>query len=175
MISMIIKYILYSPITWIAKILTVLLSPLVVILSFYTKDGNLPRSLYWMQTHDAHLDEGQKPFYFGEATSKFDKYKKRVKWLVRNSAYSFQAVQLGFVNADNKIIYHKGEYSNDDGGWDITLVENKFKQLAFLIRLRKPSWFGKDRKFQLFLGWELQREEVTAKYTDSIQLWTKWV
>ena len=179
MISMLIKWFIFGLLSLPMKLITTILAPIAVIFSFYTKDQNLPRCFYWMQTHDAHLDEGLKPFYFGPATSKFDLYKKRVKWVMRNTAYAFSASYMGIINHKTKVLYHKNNYTHQDGGWEFLLVENSFKQLAFMFRCRYKSPFSTSkqrRKIQFYSGWELQRtEEPTFMCAgNSIQLWTKW-
>lgn len=64
---------------------------------FASEDGWLPNWLKWFQTFDAPLDAGWRDGYrgFPTPTTKWQRYKLRVKWLYRNTAYGFSYWVMG--------------------------------------------------------------------------------
>jgi hypothetical protein len=66
---------------------------------FASKDGWLPRWLWWLQTPDNSLDgdngwkEEHRPYMIED--TKFKQYVNRVRWLYRNSMYGFAIDVLG--------------------------------------------------------------------------------
>lgn len=108
------RYLVCAAVSVLATLLTWVLSPVLAALSFTTRDGNLPRWCYWLQTHDNPLDS----LWIGEegathrlidakdyawlykytneqiAASWWLKYRARMMWLIRNPAYGV-ANQLG--------------------------------------------------------------------------------
>ena len=147
---------LYLPL----RVLAIPLAPLVAITSFYTRDGNLPGWLYWMQTQDAPLDEYKKYY-----TTK-NVWWGRTLWIWRNPCQSFQAAQLGFIRTKNE-----SKVETIRPTWEWIVVENRYKQKAFLLWFRFPTFPG--RYGQVWIGWELQRQEETALHQFCIQLGKK--
>lgn len=81
-----------------------------IVVLFADKDGNLPRCLYWFQTFDATLYQGQisreRDVYNGSPSdtwrqfiayplTAWQRYLNRALWLFRNSAYGFDYYLFG--------------------------------------------------------------------------------
>jgi hypothetical protein len=107
------------------KLICYVFNPLVVL--FADDDGNLPRWLYWFQTHDSSLDQPEewvakhwnKWFLYRENDKLYclKRYLRRVKWLYRNTGYAFRYNILGYdVNKNDWIIVHDDENISDVAG-----------------------------------------------------------
>lgn len=162
----IIRYIISFPVSVAASIFVWLTCWFWAALSFTTKDGNLPKWCYWLQTHDNPLDslwiggEGQ-----GHRERDYDSYKwlykhsneeisnsfwlkyfARMFWLIRNPAY-------GVANALGMSRYGTVDvYSKVGSCWDFTVFETPEGETGFLLNAH-ISWLF-NRYVRVRLGWK---------------------
>ncbi len=165
---MVVRYTLSFVVCVFATFLTWALALLGVLpaLSFLTKDGNLPRWCYWLQTHDNPLDS----LWIGEegashrrndandykwlykytdaqiAASFRLRFFARMFWLVRNPAYGV-ANQLGLEKAGLVDLS-----SVERERWSFDLFKTASGAYGFKLYAFIPWGFG--RALRLYLGWK---------------------
>jgi hypothetical protein len=165
------RYIPSALICVLATFITWLFSPVLAALSFTTKDGNLPRWCYWLQTHDNPLDGlwvGDEGYWhrirdYNDYTWLFKhsneeiaasfwlKYFARVAWLIRNPAYGV-ANQLG---VDVKGLIELQHIERDSFEWRVWQTPNG--HYVFKLYLLKPWAFGRSLRMQI--GWKAVGQE----------------
>jgi hypothetical protein len=168
LIFMVLRYLVSAVITVLATLLTWLLTvfPVLPVLSFTTKNGNLPRWCYWLQTHDNPLDS----LWIGEegATHRRDdandyrwlykytnqqiaqsfwlRFFARAFWLIRNPAYGV-ANAFGINKAGLVELRHiKGEQ------YEFWLYKTARGFYGFRLYALLPWLFG--RAMRVYLGWK---------------------
>ncbi len=167
-----IKFIIWTPIIWIAKILALPLVPIAVL--FADKDGRLPYYLRWLETHD---DLGWMAGYYEPDIKKwYDNYGERIAlimWLWRNRAYTlgnYWRCSPNWNTARFKSYGTKEVFKNPNSWWLGTVRYDRkwFFEFSFAI-----SVFG---KFNIGLrsGWKLipffvmDREYLKAQDPDKM-------
>lgn len=103
-------------------ILCYILNPIVVL--FADDNGYLPKALRWFQTHDQSLDNDPEwvertwpilAYHEGEPRYMhlLKRYLQRVRWIYRNTGYTFAYEVMGFIADPTKLKY-KGDNPFDD-------------------------------------------------------------
>lgn len=162
---MILRYVLSVLASLLADFLNLFLAPLVVL--FASKEGWLPRWLWWFQTPDNSLDgdegwkERGKPGYLS-----------RVRWLWRNSMYGFAIGVLGagLGNADRVVTTGDPKVSNRPlrEGLVIRRVYRGSKVIYFQWYYVK-AWLS-TRCIRINLGWKLWGDHPTGQLVHSPSL-----
>ena len=112
------KWFLMLILNQVTNLIAMPLTPIVVL--FASEDGWLPNWLWYFQTTDNHL-EGDSGWQsenapYRPATTKFQKYWNRVRWLWRNRLYGFsEAVLSVHYNADTDILTWVGNPATTNG------------------------------------------------------------
>jgi hypothetical protein len=151
------------------------LTPFLILMA--NKDGNLPRFVYWFQTHDATVDgdhtwPGNRPFK--NESNKFKRYINRCFWLWRNSIYGFSDNVFGYKHHPDDVLIVKGDERTTntfDGhsGYVSRKIYRKGKLKAFQF-FRVKQW-GKSKKCtRLNIGWKLwggqgEKSQLCFSYT----------
>jgi hypothetical protein len=168
LIFMVLRYLVSAVITVLATLLTWLLTvfPVLPVLSFTTKNGNLPRWCYWLQTHDNPLDS----LWIGEegaahrendandyrwlykytneqiTQSFWLRFFARAFWLIRNPAYGvanvFGMEKEGLI----ELRHRKGER------YEFWLYKTARGFYGFRLYALMPWLFG--RAMRVYLGWK---------------------
>lgn len=165
---MLVMYVLFASVTVLATLLTWLfaISGILPALSFTTKDGNLPKWCYWLQTHDNPLDglwlgdEGASHRkndandykwlyrYTNEqiAQSFWLKFFARMLWLVRNPAYG--VANLFGLNKAGLVELFNVERER----WSFVLFKTAGGTYGFKFYGMFPWAFN--RSLRMYLGWK---------------------
>lgn len=159
-ILMLLRYLVCAVVSVLATLITWLGSPIWAALSFTTRDGNLPRWCYWLQTHDAPLDElwvkgrqyinGTQYVFLNKWRNELEtciftefvpstmfKYVARTCWLFRNPAYGV-ANQLGI---DRVGLIELRQWVGK--GWDLALFQTPAGQYGFTLKAEIDWAFGR--------------------------------
>ena len=152
----VLQYIVYG---FLSIVIDLISRPLLnwIVVVFADKDGNLPKYLYYWQTFDATLYEGQyaavREFESGNITgawkdydpypvAAWGRYKNRAFWLFRNSCYGFSYYVFGckWVKAD----------------WTITTYVDTPEKTLFIARSTSGHFnvYYHGRFGMLKIGWK---------------------
>lgn len=165
-ILMLLRYLVCAVVSVLATLITWLGSPIWAALSFTTRDGNLPRWCYWLQTHDNPLDglwigeEGaghrirdynDYEWLFKHTNEQIDasnwlKYRARMSWLVRNPAYGV-ANKLGIDGAG---LIELRQWTGKN--WDLRLFQTPAGRYGFSLKAEIDWAF--DRYVRVRLGYK---------------------
>lgn len=145
-------FIVYAPLAAIMKQVTMILSPLLAIVSVVFNWTNLPMPLYLLQTHDQSLDaENQKGW--PQNTKGLYKVSCRMSWLLRNPAYGFMHYVLGFDSrSKGPVITHQNPKSVLDGS-----------MMQLQTQGRAVSCRGVIGPIYVWFGWKLVRKDLDGK------------
>lgn len=160
---MVARYIAGSIVVILAKVLVYITAPLLA-LFVTTRNGReyLVKPIYWLQTHDAPLDEYYYGGYYkGKWTERFksNKYLMRICWLWRNPAYGV-AHKLGYDQRGMKLAKHRDEVVLRDTGqpnFSYFTATNSKKQRGFMYFAQLP--YSKHRCVELYFGYKLLRKD----------------
>ena len=111
------RWFILLPFSQLFLILAVLVTPILPL--FASKEGWLPRWLWWFQTPDEPLD-GDNGFKTEHATFKGEvtglkQYVNRCHWLWRNPAYGFDWQVLAYHPKPDDVLTVKGKGTLEDG------------------------------------------------------------
>ena len=112
------RWFILLPLNQAFLILAVLVTPLLPL--FASKDGWLPRWLWWFQTPDFPLD-GDEGFrtehapYRGDNLSRWQVYWNRCRWLWRNPAYGWDWNVLAYTPTPGDVLTVRGRGTLEDG------------------------------------------------------------
>jgi len=144
------KYIVLFPLTLLMNILSILLSPLLALISMILGVNVLPGFLAWFHTHDATLDGGQiqQPQLYPSGVTGFKLWKQRTRWICRNPGYGFAANVCG--------IPYAGTIAQTSG----TLEEGQYTTFYNL-------------KYQK-IGWGYRRNILYKNGSKYVKVWFGW-
>lgn len=145
-------YILYAPVASLMKQITMILSPILALISVVFGWKDLPMPLYLLQTHDQSLDaewQGNWP----HDTKGLRKVFWRMAWLLRNPAYGFMHYVLGFDSRfKGPLVTHQNPKS---------LLDGSMMQLQ--TQGRAVSCRGVIGPIYVWFGWKLVRKDLDGK------------
>jgi hypothetical protein len=180
---MIIKYLLFIPISFLMYIQNFFTAPLVVLLSQSDEHGQswLTSSWVWWQTPDNPLegDEGYRTLHapFKNPINFFQKYINKVFWLYRNPMYGFNISVLGQILPDDFKFYSFGNAHTSNRplskGIVLRLVYNNTDAWFFQLYIVIPYWKN-SRCLRLNLGykiWESPQPNQYCQYVCSLNPW----
>lgn len=158
---------IYLPINLAFTALAWVLSPILPL--FASKEGWLPRWLWWFQTPDASLDgdSGWKDVGKHPYINKLPRYLRQMFWLIRNPAYGFSWTVLATSPLPDKPYHYFGDlYAKDrEGqfGWCFSWIEDTH---YFHLKVYKKTIFGKCLKFRI--GWNLANSLIDKSYPNKV-------
>lgn len=155
---MILRYVLSVMASLLADFLNLFLAPLVVL--FASKEGWLPRWLWWFQTPDNSLD-GDK----GWKARVKSGYISRVRWLWRNSMYGFAISVLGVKCRSTDRIGTEGNPKISNRPLVEGLVVRKVYRDSKVIYFQwyyVKAW-SSTRCIRINLGWKLWGDSPTGQ------------
>lgn len=150
----------FTAIAWI-------LSP--VLPAFASKDGWLPKWLWWFQTPDASLDgdSGWKDTSNHPYINKLPRYLRQVLWLIRNPAYGFSWTVLATSPLPSNPYHYFGDlYAKDKEGmfgWCFSWIEDTH---YFHLKIYQKTIFSKCLKFRI--GWNLTNSLIDKSYPNKV-------
>lgn len=107
-----IKWAIYGILLLIAKLVAILIAPILALWSVLAGISVLPYPCSLFHTHDDDLDGGQHQLGWPQAKS-FKLWWQRTRWIMRNPAYGFAANVFGFRFEGVTTVYQI-----DSGGFD---------------------------------------------------------
>lgn len=154
---------LLIPLT-ILLIINYIFGPIIVL--FASKEGWLPKWLWWFQTIDGSLDGFKK---WQEMHP--NKYIRRLLWIYRNPVYGFAYNIMGAKNVGKMTITGNQDITDTgNGGYGSLYISTKKYFCFYYIG---HSLFNK--KIRIYLGWKLKKgaKGPPYQYVCSINLFKK--
>ena len=175
-----IRWLVMLPFSLIVLIVSIFLAPVLPV--FASKDGWLPKWLWWFQTPDNSLD-GDNGFIFihapfkGEDLSYIKKYVNRTFWLWRNPSYGFDWGVLAFQPESGHIV--KRLYGTKPiagthfvSGYFFATITNPDGKMAWQFYVIH-NWSA-SRHAKINLGWKLWSAPDLCQYVVSPHgIWRK--
>ena len=166
------RWLLLLPLNIVMLVLAYILAPVLPL--FASKDGWLPKWLWWFQTPDNPLDgdagflEEHAPFK-GEGLPYRQKHINRMFWIWRNPKMGFGMTVMAFTPVEPYTVKRLGGYKDLNGnmeeGWYLVTITNPNGKSAwqlFIVHFWNPKAFCK-----INVGWKLWSAPAVCQYVCS--------
>lgn len=161
---------------WLALLLPSILMDIVgrlvapILPFFVSKDGYLPKWLWWFQTPDNSLDGDRKHKLRWPKNGRFWTYLRRVAWLTRNCGYAFNISVLGYKPESNDTIVisgnpNIGDLSGISGHCTWKAVRDGEKLVSFqYYYVKHYRLFNTWKCIRIGLGWKIWSHPSSKVY-----------